>query len=693
MDTVKKSGTIYNKIFGAITLWATTITDTIATVYAVAIKIGDIDVICRGWNEYAEAMQMVSDKYADTKTGVRAVLYTPNLQYLWGWLEYHHEWYDVFGSKPGEPRRACTVDMLEFRCLEQLSGAKVETIADSLLVPAVDLGEYDITKMRGVKTPLTMEEETYIRSYTQVCVDYVAQVMHHEKSNVASIRWTLTGDLRSYMRKLTLYGKYSDSYKSRIHALNLTTEEYALLKMAQRGGLVYATPWQKDRELENVSSWDISSSYAAVMCAYEYPTRSLGVIDCEYSWDDMVSARDKHLFIVGVCEIRGYVAGWGFKYIKADWCEELVGEKVDSDGYIVSADAMSIVLTNIDCEILHHHCEGASFLCYRAARWRTGYLPHQLVYGILSLYKRKTEYKGVIGKELEYRRTKSQLSSIFGDSAMDPIQPHVEYDPATRRWIPDDRSVEERIAEYNNSQSRYNFYAWGVAVTAYARLRLVEMIEQIDVHSKHDGLSASDLCYSDTDCVKMLDGAYYAPLRAYFNQDIAERIDKCMDTLHIDKEMARPKDPNGVVHQLGAWEDETEEVVNLETGEIIDKRYKRLKILGTKRYMYSQLDDNGDEKIVITVAGCNKKQGSLYFSRIGFDGFTEEAVVPAMYSGFVTVRHTPYKKSGSFTDYEGKEQVFDEHGMVVRSLTDYNFSRDAVAAMILQSSSIRCGVD
>lgn len=686
-----KNGVAYSNVIGAVSLWATTVDAVNAAMYAICVHIGNTKEIVRSWKDYNVLLDKIVEEYGDKESGARVVLYTPVLSYWWGWSEYHHEWQEVFGPTPGQPRRACDQRGIEYRCIEQLSGAKVETVAEKLLVPARRLGEYDITKMRGADTSLAAGEAEYMHAYTQVCVDYVQQVMREEHSNAASIRWTLTSDLRNYMKKMTVFSKYGDSYRKRVHAINISTEEYALLKEAQRGGMVYATPYRKNRELTDVSSWDISSSYAAVMCAYEYPCRSLGVVDCDYTFYDMCEFRKHHKFVVGMCEFRGFVADSGVRYLKAEWCHDIVNGRIDSDGYVVAADAISVVLTNVDCECMRFHVEdGGYFTCYRAARWKTSYLPHQFVYAVLSLYKRKTEYKDVAGKELEYRRSKAMLSSIFGDSAMDPVQRNVSYGP-DRKWVRDEESLEDKLDAYNRAESRYNFFGWGVAVTAYARLRLVEMIEQIDAISKDDGV-VSDFCYCDTDCTKLLDGQYYEPVRQHFNKKIAEQIDNVLDILKIDREMARPTDPHGIKHQLGAWEDETAEVVNTETGEIIDKRYKKFKILGTKRYIYQQFDDDGDLQTIITVAGCNKKKGSLYFSKIGFEGFTEEAVVPGEYSGFVTARHVLHSK-GTFTDHNGDEQVFEEHGLIVRELTDYNFSRDALAEMLMHKESIRCSAD
>lgn len=129
--------------------------------------------------------------------------------------------------------------------------------------------------------------------------------------------------------------------------------------------------------------------------------------------------------------------------------------------------------------------------------YRMNYLPKQFIYTILSLYGVKTNLKGVKGREFEYMSAKEDINSVYGDEVMDPVRQLIEYDNG---WTLEshtftDEEIEKKLEDYNTNQNRYNFYAWGVFCTAYARRNL------------YKGILAQGpaYLYADTDSLK-LDG-------------------------------------------------------------------------------------------------------------------------------------------------------------------------------------------
>ena len=86
-------------------------------------------------------------------------------------------------------------------------------------------------------------------------------------------------------------------------------------------------------------------------------------------------------------------------FISQNKCLRIKGAKYDN-GRLISAEEIEMVLTDIDFKfILKTHTGKYEILeCYFA---RYDYLPKEFINFILDKYIMKTEYKNVIGKEVE----------------------------------------------------------------------------------------------------------------------------------------------------------------------------------------------------------------------------------------------------------------------------------------------------
>ena len=59
--------------------------------------------------------------------------------------------------------------------------------------------------------------------------------------------------------------------------------------------------------------------------------------------------------------------------------------------------------------------------------YHRGYLPKALILAVLSLYKDKTELKGVEGKEIEYLVSKNMINAAFGMMVTAIIRDEYQY--------------------------------------------------------------------------------------------------------------------------------------------------------------------------------------------------------------------------------------------------------------------------
>lgn len=82
----------------------------------------------------------------------------------------------------------------------------------------------------------------------------------------------------------------------------------------------------------------------------------------------------------------------------------------------------------------------------------------------------------------------------------------------------DSEMLDEQIAKYNDSTTRFLYYPWGVWVTAYARRNLWTGIVNI----------ADDYVYSDTDSIKFLNYEKHTGFIEEYNRRVEQKLKRCV---------------------------------------------------------------------------------------------------------------------------------------------------------------------
>lgn len=92
-------------------------------------------------------------------------------------------------------------------------------------------------------------------------------------------------------------------------------------------------------------------------------------------------------------------------------CNSIKNGRYDN-GRVISADELVITLTDVDFKLIlqAYECEYEIQECYYSVY---NYLPKRFINFVLDKYVMKTEYKGVVGKEIEYARQKSLFNSLY----------------------------------------------------------------------------------------------------------------------------------------------------------------------------------------------------------------------------------------------------------------------------------------
>ena len=621
----------------------------------------------RTWDEFLAFMNALST-ILGLDSDLHLPVYVHNLAYEFQFMRKLIHWDKVFLLDDRKPVYAIWRGF-EFRCSLKLSSKSLAKVGEDLVKyrEHKHVGDLDYQLIRFHSTPLSAEEMGYCEADIRVLLAYIQEKIESDGS-VANIPMTNTGYVRNYCRKECF--KNYKKYRQLMSELTLDGDEYMQLKRGFSGGFTHASAKYvaegKDIPLEDVGSFDFTSSYPAVMLMEKFPMSKSRLIEHIDGWSQF------HYYLENYCclfDITLYNV-----YPKVDYDHPISFSKIIlpndpirrkkvmkgivlDNGRVVSAEEMTITMTEQDwytfCDFYEfgdkEGCE-KDFQIHQFRIYEKGYLPKEFFKAILELYRRKTVLKDIEGEEINYMISKSMLNAAYGMIVTDIVRDILEYNSDTQVYEPKRRpDLEEAITKYNNSKKRFLFYPWGVWVTAYARRNLFTGILAC----------GDDYIYSDTDSIKIFNPEKHMDYINGYNRKIGMKTQLAADFFRIDSTEFAPKNKKGIPKPIGVWE--------------YEGKYKRFKTLGAKRYFLQREDGS----YMLTVAGVNKKKATLYLQEHfndPFDGFSHELRVPKEYSGRLTLTYNDDGCDGWATDYLGNVQHYHEESFIHMEPSDYNLT-------------------
>lgn len=565
------------------------------------------------------------------------VVYVHNLAYEFQFICKRFHWTDVFADSERKPIKAETSSHIAFKCSYRLSGYSLDTLAKNLTSHRIEkkTGDLDYDKLRHSYTPLTDDEIGYCVNDVLIITAYIREQID-EWGNVCNIPLTQTGKVRRFVRGKCFENK---QYRYYIRKLTIERQEYLMLKNAFAGGFTHCNAMYNGLVVSNVTSYDFTSSYPTVLVSEKYPM-SRGQRFHADTIDELLSMIDKYSLLVDITFEHIHSSFEYDNIISYSKCRNISNAKINN-GRVVSADALSMVMTDVDLIniIKMYEWDSCSIgVCYC---YYKDYLPKEIIDTILSLYEDKTTLKGVDGKEVEYLHSKELLNSIYGMCVTSIVHDNITYDD---EWSTTQGNIDVELNKYNNDKNRFLFYHWGVWCTAYARSNLFTAIREC----------GSDYIYSDTDSVKIVNADRHKGYFNSYNSMIGNKIMACLEARGIDLDRMKPKTIKGVEKPLGVWD--------------FDGEYKTFKTLGAKRYMYE--DEKGYH---VTIAGLNKRKACDYISsqKSPYEFFSDGMYIEGDDTGKMTHTYIDKPIEGFLCDYTGALGRYIERSYIHLEKADY----------------------
>lgn len=616
----------------------------------------------RTWAEFLEVIDIIVDKYK-CNLNKRFIIYIHNFSYEFQWIKHRFKWHKIFSLEAHKPIYAITDNGIEFRCSYLLSGLSLKKVGEDLLKYKVNklIGDLDYDLLRHSETVLSDKEWGYILNDGLVVMAYIQEEIER-LGTIVKIPYTKTGYVRNLCRDNCLKGDTRFDYSNLIKHLTMTAEDYKQLKRTYIGGFTHANHNHVDKICENVASFDFTSSYPAVMLSEKYPMSKAKHIKLKNK-EDFYNKLKTYccMFDAIFYNIKEKVS---FEhYISKSKCH-VCEEYILDNGRIVEASKLEISLTEQDYFIIEKMYSWDKMTIGNFKIYHKEYLPKSFVKTILELYRNKTTLKGVKGKEQEYLVSKGMINACYGMTVTDPCKDDILYNEEND-WYKETNDLEKAIENYNKSNNRFLYYAWGIWITAYARRNLFTGILEC----------GDDYIYADTDSIKIFNKDIHKEYFEKYNLLIKEKIKQCLHFNGLQYNFAEPKTIKGVAKPLGVWD--------------YEGTYKRFKTLGAKRYIY---EDEHNE-LHITISGVNKINGINYLKykyktndKI-LKYFTDNLEFPATYivnnkkeqaAGKLTHTYIDKYICEYITDYTGKVGICNEYSGVHMEPTGYNLSLDSV---------------
>lgn len=580
----------------------------------------------RTWEEFIHLCKFIQSSL-NLNDKKRVIIFIHNLSFEFQFFRKYFDWLNVFATRSRNPIKALTTYGIEFRDSLILSGYKLANVAKNLTshkIPKM-VGDLDYSLVRTKDTTFSEKELGYMLNDVRILIAYIDE-QREEYGDITKIPLTNTGRVRRYVRNECFKEK---SYHGKIKAQTIKDEnEYLTLKQAFAGGFTHANPNHVGKKYHNIASFDFTSSYPTVMIAEQYPS-SKAIPQKWVNWKRFNEINEKALQIFTV-EFTGLQTKVYFdNYISKNKCLDVKGE-IENNGRIFSADYLKIIITSVDWDIIKQVYSWKTVKIFNQIAYYKDYLPKPIIQSILHFYKKKTTLKHVKGKETEYLHGKGMLNSCYGMAVTDIV--HCEEIYAGDQWSEQPADGQKEIDNYNKSYNRFLYYPWGIFVTAYARHNLWTGILEFK----------DDYIYSDTDSIKAKNYKKHMKYIDEYNQEITNKLEKCLDHYGIDKSELAPLDVDGIPHPLGLWD--------------FEGVYKTFKTLGAKRYIV----ETSKGKLEITIAGLPKDKGRDYLLKISnndmnkvFQNFTDKMKVPADDSGKMTAYYDDEEKTAIIKDYQG----------------------------------------
>ena len=344
----------------------------------------------------------------------------------------------------------------EYRCSYCLTNMSLREFLKKQGVEHQKL-EMDYNVIRYPWTPVTPEELDYCIADVLGLYEALRRMMKNDKQNIASVPLTSTGYVRQDFKKAMRKGGFLPLVRDCAPSYDV----YIMLRRAFRGGNTHANRCYTGIIMDNVTSYDRSSSYPDVLVNMPYPVKPF-TYQLITSLDEVIDGFP-YLLEIEFFDIRQRDPFYGVPYLSIHKCQELTS-LINDNGRVVQASHLVTTITDVDLQIIRQQYDWSDARIRRAYRSEYGFLPSAMRDVTMDYYRKKTQLKGVAGEEVYYNKAKNKLNSVYGMCATNPVRTSVIFNGTDFEV----KEVDERTELEKANKKSFTVFAWGCWCTAWS---------------------------------------------------------------------------------------------------------------------------------------------------------------------------------------------------------------------------------
>lgn len=532
-------------------------------------------VLARTWDDFEAFMILLEDAIGDRTLLIFDHNFNYEFNYLKSIIKFTNKdgFTEIFSKDPHHPIYAMSHEgHFEWRDSYSLFCTSLKEATKGLPHAKIDGEDFDYTKKRFYWTPLTDIEKQYCINDVYGLCEAVKRNMDDYNDSLYSIPLTSTGYIRRDIKRIMYnHTRFNDFPADEFGVYKLLVEGF-------RGGNTHANRFIAGLTLDDVASYDRSSSYPDVMVNDKFPIKPFVRSYNTNLWYLDHLHNNGYAFLVKMrinnCKLKDKLEPLPYQSVSK--CFYRVGLGQEDNGRLMEIDQCEIVFTDVDWYIFSKQYDG-EFKIKELWVSEYGYLPDEIRNYIIELYKAKTALKGVKGSEDKYRVSKTKINGCFGLSVQRIENKEIYFDESELELVENKAAIFDEETYYNTTKRRPMPYRWGVWVAAWGRFHLQKAIDIV----------GADFCYGDTDSCKSLGN---------YDKEFEE-----LNKFYIKRSTesgAYATDPKGKVHYMGVYEKEGV--------------YDHFITMGSKKY-----GSETDGELEITIAGVPKVEGSKELEEAG----------------------------------------------------------------------------
>ena len=456
--------------------------------YIAMFQIGSQYIECRTWKDVSNVFKQIEDTLCLGDKKFLLFIHNQDFEFAFAGTELNKLGHNVsvFARKKRKPMKIDIDNKILILDSCKITGFSLAKLAENYTITQKAKGDLDYNIPRNQYTQLTETERRYCKNDVLILKEF-AEYYREKYLDFGKLPMTQTMIANLYMKDIIKReGMNSDVFylMKKIYPKNKKQYDYIMLFFT--GAYTHGMLRNLFTTLEDGLAFDMQSQYPYVCMSKYFPMGKF------HNLHDMSKVET---FIKNKCclldvTFTNIETKYGVTILSKHKLVDVEGATWDN-GRLYRAKKARTFITEVDLQYLEMHYDFS--IEYNACTYcDRGYLPKYFRLTVAELYSKKSELKGVAGKEIEYMESKQKLNGESYGATVVKVN-FMEHVFEDGRWIERENSSLDFSTMWRKKDKAPQ---WGIYITSWARYMILSTVAEICK------IDPALYWYSDTDSCK-----------------------------------------------------------------------------------------------------------------------------------------------------------------------------------------------